>query len=635
MAAALVVALANGAACTDDQHGAAPVTTAAVPAALPRPVAVAEDPEGITLADPAFEPLPGASADFGRLHGAVYQIEMPDDWNGRLVLYLHGFESLAPEARATAPDFRPYLIAQGYAWGASSFSSTSLIPGRAADETAALWDYFARTYGRPSSTYVTGLSMGGMATHIAAERYADRFDGALSLCGAAGQTPAVAIDTDFFVAGAFVAGVTQAEYDGAADVGTLIRERIRPALEDPVARAEFEDILLDVTGGPRAFDREGFRIEEETNWQRTELAVGSGIAPNRTAPYALGPLSAVASDDFNAAALRLRTNPELQAGFFAGNETTGRIEMPLLTMHTTGDGQVPIEQARILRREVDAEGRDDMLVQRVVRDAGHCGFTTPEQEDGFGALVAWVERGVRPAGADVLTEDLTTLNGPFDLSPRPGTPAADRVPGAAARVKLHGRLLVDGAPFDATYLGAIVVRDGLRTPCQYTLVPVVDGTYEITVLGDAEASGCGAVGGQILLWTFTGGTTLHTLAALPWPGDGASAEFDSEFSSASPGGGWPPTSDFAGEVVDLDGRHLPGGTRIEAYVDTTRCGVASVRRTGSFAGFSLSVVGPEVIGACATGAPLRLVVDGQPSPTVAVNEPGHQDLLIVIAPDGA
>ena len=67
----------------------------------------------VTLGDPAFEALPGAKADFGRLGGAVYQVEMPDKWNGRLVLFMHGYGELGPETSATAPDFRRYLIGQG------------------------------------------------------------------------------------------------------------------------------------------------------------------------------------------------------------------------------------------------------------------------------------------------------------------------------------------------------------------------------------------------------------------------------------------------------------------------------------------------------------------------------------------
>ncbi|HEY3187983.1 MAG TPA: DUF6351 family protein [Solirubrobacteraceae bacterium] len=163
-------------------------------------------PGGVTLGDPAFAPLPGAPADFGRLGGAVYQIEVPHRWNGRLVLFMHGFGELSSQAEVSPPHIRRYLIGRGFAWGASSFSSTSLIPGRATDETAELWDLFARRYGRPVRTYVTGVSMGGMASHIAAERYPDRFDGSLALCGSAGQTPAVMANADFFVAGAYAAG---------------------------------------------------------------------------------------------------------------------------------------------------------------------------------------------------------------------------------------------------------------------------------------------------------------------------------------------------------------------------------------------------------------------------------------------
>jgi pimeloyl-ACP methyl ester carboxylesterase len=548
---------------------------------------------------------------------------VPARWNGRLLLYMHGFEELGPEAQATAPDMRRYLIGRGYAWGASSFSSTSLIPGRAADETAALWDYFARTYGRPRRTYVNGLSMGGMATHIAAERYGNRFDGALAMCGSAGQTQAVSAEADFFAAGAFAAGVTQAELDASGDVGRLIRERILPALRDPQVHERFEQIMVDLTGGPRLFDREGFHLEEETNWRRAGLLVAAGLAPNRDTSYWLGPASGVTSEVFNRAVVRLRTNDELLAGFVAGNETTGRLQLPLLTLHTTGDGQVPIEQARILRRRVDAAGKRRLLVQRVIHDPSHCGFTTTEMEAGLRALVAWVERGVKPKGHDVLVGDLRTLRRTFELSPRPGTPEADRVRGARDRVVVRGSLRLDGAPFDARWLGAVVRRGGLTTPCQYTLAPVTNGRYEITVLADAESTGCGAPGAEILLWTFARDRKLYTGAAVRWPGNGRATSFDSSFSTAAPHGAAPLTSDFSGEVFRRGGRHVPPGTRIEAYVGDTRCGVASVRRTGNFAGYILAVAGPDSVAGCAAGATLTFRINGRPALETAVNEPGR------------
>jgi hypothetical protein len=608
---------------------AAPARSAATSSGerpLPPPVEVRPEPEGITLADPAFEALPGATADFGRLGGAVYQIEVPEKWNRRLVLYMHGFAEFAPETNVAPMDFRRYLIENGYAWGASSFSSTSLIPGRSADETAALWDYFARTYGRPTRSYLNGLSMGGAASNIAAERYADRFDGALGLCGAAGQTEALMIGADVFVAGAYAAGVTQAEFDASPDVGALIRDRIRPALEDPRARQQFENIVLDLTGGPRRFGREGFRAEEETNWRRVGLSVAAGVAPNRDTNYHLGPLSDVSDEEFNRDVIRLPTNKELLRDFTEGNETTGDLRMPLLTLHSTGDGQVPIEQAQIYRRRVDAAGRGDLLVQRVIRDPGHCGFTTTEQEAGFEALVAWVEHGKKPKGTDVLIDDLRQLDGTFELYPRAGTAEAEAVPGFDDRVVVRGRATVDGAPFDARFLGATVERNGLITPCP-GLTAVKDGRYEITVMADAEAKGCGANGAQIILWTFVDDEQLHSTETVRWPGNGRTATFDARFSTAAPDGAAPQTVGFVGEVYDRHGRHLPPGTRVEAYVGDTRCGVASVRRTGSFSGYSLGVVGPDSVAECAAGATLTFRIGGKPAAETAVNEPGSERSL--------
>lgn len=47
------------------------------------------------MGDPAFEALPGAKAFFGQYEGGIYKIEIPDNWNGELVLYAHGFVSNA------------------------------------------------------------------------------------------------------------------------------------------------------------------------------------------------------------------------------------------------------------------------------------------------------------------------------------------------------------------------------------------------------------------------------------------------------------------------------------------------------------------------------------------------------------
>ena len=61
---------------------------------IPSPVKIADEPQGIALADPKFDALPGAKADYGHLGGTVYRIEMPEAWNGRLFLYQHSVQVL-------------------------------------------------------------------------------------------------------------------------------------------------------------------------------------------------------------------------------------------------------------------------------------------------------------------------------------------------------------------------------------------------------------------------------------------------------------------------------------------------------------------------------------------------------------
>jgi hypothetical protein len=57
---------------------------------------------------------------------------------------------------------------------------------------------------------------------------------------------------------------------------------------------------------------------------------------------------------------------------------------------------------QVYARKVAANDKSDLLVQRVIRDVGHCGFTAQEQEIAFADLVNWVENGVKPSGDNVL-----------------------------------------------------------------------------------------------------------------------------------------------------------------------------------------------------------------------------------------
>jgi len=81
---------------------------------------------------------------------------------------------------------------------------------------------------------------------------------------------------------------------------------------------------------------------------------------------------------------------------------SGRIQVPVLTLHTLGDLFVPFSMEQVYAERVARQGRSHLLVQRAIRDVQHCSFAPQELERGFADLVNWVENGVRPAGDDVL-----------------------------------------------------------------------------------------------------------------------------------------------------------------------------------------------------------------------------------------
>jgi hypothetical protein len=93
-------------------------------------------------------------------------------------------------------------------------------------------------------------------------------------------------------------------------------------------------------------------------------------------------------------------SPRLLSGFAGA---------PLLTLHETGDAVVPLSLEQSYRRRTVAASTEHLLVQRVIRAPSHCGFDGETRERAFDDLVAWIHRGVRPEGDDVLARDLSRV----------------------------------------------------------------------------------------------------------------------------------------------------------------------------------------------------------------------------------
>lgn len=122
----------------------------------------------------------------GVLDDAPWRIDIPQDWNGDLVMLLHGYEPVGVprESEHPANPAAGVFLARGYAVAASAYASQGWAVAEALVDNERLREHFIQTYGQPRRTFVSGFSMGGHLSLAIIEREAKHYDGALSFCGA-------------------------------------------------------------------------------------------------------------------------------------------------------------------------------------------------------------------------------------------------------------------------------------------------------------------------------------------------------------------------------------------------------------------------------------------------------------------
>ena len=386
--------------------------------------------------DPTFQPLPGARALSGRYDGGVYRIEIPSGWNGELVLWAHGFVDTrgaqGSQLRVGFPGpLRQHLINRGYAWAASSYRCNGYVPGIGLLDTMALMELFTKSNGgtTPRRVYLAGASMGGHVTILGLQEFPTTFAGGLAMC------PSGPGEMDFLTAvgaaSTVISGISVSDATANQDVMKLTDVLGKPPAYTERGR-QLASVQIEISGGPRPFALEGLatrftenvaaaaRLAIEPAWNR--------VTTNIDVRYAIGENLGLTADVLNARVVRKAADSEARSLRGPYEETIpfdGGIERPLMTLHGTGDLFVPISLEQSLKRTVDAAGRQAFLVQRIMRIAGHCGFSAPEQTRAFDDLTGWVAKNVRPEG-DTVLGDLRNAGLKFTDPLRPGDPGTEK-----------------------------------------------------------------------------------------------------------------------------------------------------------------------------------------------------------------
>ncbi len=459
LAASLAVASCGGGGGGGNSLGFIPAPTpapapAAPPPPAPPPAPVAEETRlqdsrnSFAPADPSATTFAALAADgsdtvdnsttsrwAGMLGGAQYNVEVPANWNGQLVMYAHGYAGEGNLLQAGTPTIRRYLIQNGYAWAASSYSKNYYDVRAGVEDTNALalqFNAIAKARGRnlaaPSKIFITGHSMGGHITAAAIEdeTYATanhkvKYNGAVPMCGVVGDTELF----DYFAA----AQVTAQALAGKASYPTPkwadIAAQVTPALFSTFSATaivpngtvgnQYASVLENLTGGPRPLFN--FSLQNGRSFQAVWGVFGSdgtvnGILNKSTLDtnrfvYKIDG-DTTASDELNALAQKLTAAPDANRlrtdGLRWIPKVNGEFKIPVVTLHTLGDMYVPFSMEQIYNRRVAAKGNSQWLVQRAIRGITHCDFTIKEQEEAFAAMIGWEkDNNAKPAGDDVLT----------------------------------------------------------------------------------------------------------------------------------------------------------------------------------------------------------------------------------------
>lgn len=372
--------------------------------------------------------------------GGRYRFEVLPDWNGTLLLHCTGAAPPSGQPPPLARDeaVADWLLEQGYALAASAYASPGFWALEAAfdDQTATL-DTFEREVTHPARTVVWGPSMGGIITAGLVQLSPDRFDGALPMCGSLAGGVAVrnqnldcafvfktllAPDSDLQLVDIADAAANVALAHAALDVAQPTPHgRARIALAAAVANIPGWFDLTEPE--PRAGDTVA-REYAQYRWlreaafgvffgMRAELERRAGGNPSWNSSVDYGSLlrRSTGHDQvaalYDAAALDLDADldvlahaPRISAHPAALHYLERHITfngnlagVPVLTLHSTGDGLVTPDNESAYADVVASTREAESLRQIFVARGGHCAYTVAETITCVRALLHRMELG--------------------------------------------------------------------------------------------------------------------------------------------------------------------------------------------------------------------------------------------------
>ncbi len=401
-------------------------------------------PRGFLLfALAAIALLPGTAAAQKHItgtlsDGATYVIDVPAAWNGTLLLYSHGY--VAPGGSNPAVDVGDpltgsYLLAGGYALAGSSYASTGWAVQQAVPDQISTLAVFQSDVGTPTTTIAWGHSLGGMITAALVQEYPTQFNAALPMCGVVAGgvgTWNQALDAEFAFNTLVAGGALQVVHIGNPTVNLAAAEVFLSAAQSTPqgkARIALTAALADTPGwydptSPEPAESDyADREANQFSWMqnvdfpfvfdfRAELEGRAGGNPsfNNGVNYMSQLKKSVNYDEvqalYTAAGLdlaadlamlkkasRITADPGALIYLTENIIYNGQLPIPVLTMHTTGDGLVSVQDEQAYSSTATKAKDKAELKEIFVHRAGHCEFSPAETIAALQTLLLRLTKG--------------------------------------------------------------------------------------------------------------------------------------------------------------------------------------------------------------------------------------------------
>jgi hypothetical protein len=334
-----------------------------------------------SLSAHAADLKPGTHA--GTLQGALYRIDIPEKWNGDLVMVMHGYQPVGAKIPTPmkAADATADFLKLGYAVAQSQYTSQGWAVGDAIVDNERLRQYFVRTFAHPAHTYIYGFSLGGLETVASIERYPHTYTGALATCPLAVSTP------DFISRGVLTPLVA---FD--ALIPGVLPDLAAPNSPPFIPQDVFVKAL-------QAHPKEAALLEERLQEEKygtlptlslyymalrefERRAGGMPVDNRQTIYHGFGDDAA-----FNRLVHRYTGSPAAMAYAQHNVTLTGQIDVPLVMQWNNFDPTIPERFHSVYPEQVRAAGHGNLLTVLPEAGEGHCNFTDVQTTEAFETLV--------------------------------------------------------------------------------------------------------------------------------------------------------------------------------------------------------------------------------------------------------